>query len=150
MIVYLADHPSAVPVIAGWLFHRWGHRTPSNSLEATIRQIGLRAQIDAIPIGLVALADGEPVGTASVVEFDDPGDIPGPWLSGVYVTESHRGAGIARALAKRAEVEAIRLGATQLVLTAAVPQFYSQLGYLPIGPWKKGEPIMVKQLLKQP
>jgi predicted N-acetyltransferase YhbS len=146
MIDYLAYHPLAVPTVAAWLFKAWGHRTPNNSLEATIERIAARAQIDAIPFGLVAIEDGVPVGTASVVAFDDPGDIPGPWLSSVYVIAKYRGRGLAKVLAQRAEVEAARLGASKLVLTAAVPQLYSQLGYLPAGGWKHGEPIMEKLL----
>ena len=149
MIAYLAEHSSAIPVIAGWLFQAWGHRTQNNTLEATIARIAIRAQTDAIPLGLVAIEGGVPVGTASVVEFDDPGDIPGPWLSSVYVDAGYRGRGLAKALALRAEAEAIRLGASKLVLTAAVPQLYSQLGYCPAGGWKHGEPIMEKRLRAQ-
>jgi len=146
MIDYLAQHRSAIPVVAEWLFRKWGHRKPGSTLEDMIAQIAGSAQTEAIPLTVVAIEDGVPAGTARLVEFDDPGDIPGPWLSGVYVTAAYRGKGLAKALCARVEQEALRLGASKLVLTAAVPQLYSQLGFLPTGGWKHGEPIMEKQL----
>src|SRR5690606_39306038 len=44
-IVYLADRPDDVPVVAGWLFDEWGHLRSDLSLQeigrASCREVGI-------------------------------------------------------------------------------------------------------------
>lgn len=95
-------------------------------------------------MALLAIENGEVVGTASIVPHENPDDEFGPWVSGVYVPTEHRGKGIATALMKRLESEAIRLGSWRLLLRAAAPKLYIQLGYRPIGAISNGHPVMSK------
>ncbi len=145
-IVFLAEQPAAIPEIAAWLFGQWGHRKPGTTVEDSIRRLTGQANPGSIPFALLALRDGAPAGTASLVEFDDPGDAPGPWVSSVFVHPDYRGHGIAMALMRRLEAEALRLGAAKLLLSAAVPELYSKLGFTPTGGSKHGEPLMEKRL----
>jgi GNAT superfamily N-acetyltransferase len=143
-IVLLAHHPSAAPEVAGWLFREWGYRNPGSTLERSIQRFWLRSNVDRLPIALLAIDEGKPVGTASLVEVEYPEDEPGPWVSGVYVLPQHRGKGIAAALMRRLEGEAVRLGARRLLLGAATPKLYRRLGYTATGAIKYGEPVMMK------
>lgn len=72
-------------------------------------------------------AEDKPVGTASLVEIEDPEDEPGPWVSSVYLLPEHRGKGGASTLG-RLEGEARRLCHHRLVLSGAAPDL-RRLGY---------------------
>mgnify|MGYP001586579720 CR=1 FL=1 len=65
-IAYLADYPQHAPVIAEWVFRHWGRMYRMPSLEWQIERISERLNKDRLPIAFVALASGEPVGTASL------------------------------------------------------------------------------------
>lgn len=111
--VLLSETPSAIPAVAKWLFDEWGHRNPDGSLERSVSKLSLRSNVDRLPIAILAVADGQPVGTASIVESEDPGDEYGPWVSGVYVLPKFRGREIATMLMNRLEAEAVRLDAVR-------------------------------------
>jgi GNAT superfamily N-acetyltransferase len=54
---------------------------------------------DRIPMTIIALDDGEPIGTAALTDHDmETHRELSPWLGGVYVVPSARGRGVARAL----------------------------------------------------
>ena len=69
-------------------------------------------------MGLVALLDGVPVGTAAV-DATSHGAAPGeaPWLTGLLTAPARRGTGVASALVLAAEAEARAAGATALYAT---------------------------------
>lgn len=87
--------------VASWVVEEWPHLFPDDTEEwyldvwSHADESGGRA-----PHCVVALWDGEPVGTASIVLDDElPGATePGPWLAAVYVLPSHRGRGAGRAM----------------------------------------------------
>lgn len=76
--VFLADMPSAASEVARWLFREWDHKSPDGTLEGTILKLRSRCNVDRLPMALVAVVDGKPVGTASIVELEDPGGEYGP------------------------------------------------------------------------
>lgn len=149
-IVHLGDRPDAIPAVAAWLFGEWGHKRPGGSLERAVERLEARVGTDILPLALIAVADGRPVGTASLVDREDAGDAPGPWVSGVYVVPEVRGRGVGRRLIQRIEVEAARLGFTRLLLSAATPRFHESLGYVATGDRKDGEPVMAKSFKVPP
>jgi GNAT superfamily N-acetyltransferase len=54
---------------------------------------------DRIPMTIIALDDGEPIGTAALTDHDmETHRELSPWLGGVYVVPAARGRGVARAL----------------------------------------------------
>jgi predicted N-acetyltransferase YhbS len=129
-IGYLADHLHLAESVAEWLYREW-FRGLSLSLEGTEEVLRARAQRDALPVGLVALEDGEPVGTASLVLDTLPNDWEcSPFLAGVYVRPAHRGRGIGGQLCRHALIEARRLGIGRLYLyTPGQEAFYIRLGW---------------------
>ena len=97
----MPDDDNVRLMIARWCLEEWAHLFPEDT-----EQWYLDMYADAYssgsnpPHALVALEGDTVVGTASLVPDDDlPGARePGPWLAAVYVTPSHRGRGVGRAL----------------------------------------------------
>ena len=93
-----------------------------------------KANRDYLPATWIAIAEGQPVGSVSLVEHDMP-DRPGlaelaPWLAGPYVVPSHRHMGIARQLVRKCESQAGYMGTVELFLyTATADPLYAGLGW---------------------
>lgn len=143
-IVKLAFAQKFAPECASWIYQEWGHRNPASTLADVTTRFLARANLDEIPIAFVALWDGQPVGTASLIAKEDPSDVIGPWVASVFVPEKYRGMGIARQLIEVTEAEALQLGFSRVWLSAAAPTMYEKLGYQFTDERKHGEPVMVK------
>lgn len=86
----------------------------------------------SLPIVVVALDDGEFIGTASLIVDDElpHATEPGPWLAAVYVSESRRHHGVGTALVKAIEDRARQLGITELFLyTEHGKSWYESMGW---------------------
>lgn len=145
-IVKLADAISTASVCGTWLYREWGHRRSGSSLARSTERFLARAQDGAVPMAFVAIADGQPVGTASLLAREEPTDAFGPWLGSLYVLLEIRGAGVAKKLIVTVETEALALGFDRLWLSAAIPEMYRKLGYHLTSHQRHGEPVMVKRL----
>lgn len=130
-IVYLADYPQFAPVVAGWVFEQWGRHRPGASLERVLNRVEGEKNIDHIPVCLLALEAGKPVGTAALRVRDmDTRPEMNPWLGSVYVVPERRRQGVGSALVAAVETEARRLGVRQLYLfTPDREKFYAWLGW---------------------
>ncbi|WP_435194710.1 GNAT family N-acetyltransferase [Natronomonas sp. EA1] len=75
---------------------------------------------------VLATVDGEPVGTARLIDYDGVGKV-----QRVAVRRAHRGTGVGEALMAKVEALAREEGYDELVLDAQVPVigFYETLGY---------------------
>jgi len=146
-IVKLANAPETASVCAAWLYDEWGHRRPDSTLEQSTERFLARANDTELPMAFVAIADCQPVGTASLVEREDPSDTFGPWLGSVYVLAMMRGTGLARQLITAVETEAKALGFEHIWLSAAVPEMYRKLGYQETVHRRHGELVMMKRLI---
>jgi GNAT superfamily N-acetyltransferase len=130
-IDYLANHPEHVPVLAGWF---WGQWRPfyTDRTEADVEQsIRERLSVDRIPLALIALREGQPVGTVCLKhdDMDTRRDL-GPWLAGMYVEQSHRGKGIGSRLVDSILREAGSLGIQHLYLfTPSAEGFFAKLNW---------------------
>ena len=107
---------------------------------------------EAIPVTFVAVEDGQPLGSASLVERDLATHTHlGPWLASVYVTHERRRQGIGGQLVRRVVEEAARLHFDRLYLfTLDQEPFYRELG------WERlernhfrGHPIVVMSIAPQ-
>ena len=58
-IDYLKNHPRFIPVIAAWIFNKWGHLDPSDTLAAAGKRVAQRLNESTLPITLIALRDVE-------------------------------------------------------------------------------------------
>ena len=130
---YLAHHRRFIPQLATWSYGEWrpvyDHfgKTYEDGVEAIYR----RANTDALPLTIVAMTDGELVGTGAV----KPDDLPlrphlTPWLGAIFVAPEQRGRGIASAIIARLVEEARRLELPRLYLwTNSAAALYAKLGW---------------------
>jgi predicted N-acetyltransferase YhbS len=129
-IVPLADHPEHIPRLARWHLAEWGHhgsRTQASAEERLHRHVASRG----IPLTMVALEDGEPVGSAALV-WNDMKTRPEirPWLADVVVAPAWRRRGIGSKLVRRLVERARELGVETLYLyTPDQDQLYARLGW---------------------
>jgi GNAT superfamily N-acetyltransferase len=131
-VEHLAEHPGAIPTLAAWVYNQWGHWMPPDATQETLaREFRRRTAPGQIPETFVAVEDGKPLGTASLVVHDlaERRDLS-PWLAAVYVAPEARNRGIGSALVQAVMDEASALGAEDLYLfTPDKMSFYGRLGW---------------------
>ncbi|HEX5363123.1 MAG TPA: GNAT family N-acetyltransferase [Gallionella sp.] len=123
LIENISSRPDLLDSICDWHRREWG--------EEWAEQVRQSTNKDRIPTVYVAIENGQPIGTAMLVN-DDMTTHPeiSPWLGGVYVKPEHRGRGIATALSRHAMHEAARLGVSRLWLyTVSARPLYESLGW---------------------
>jgi len=128
-IVDLPADPSLRRKVAGWLVAEWPHLFPDDTAEWYLDEWARGDENGKEPPHcVVAVEDGDVVGTASVVIDDElPGATePGPWLAAVYVLPGHRGKGAGRALVET--VSACVEGGLWLY-TESEADWYSSMGW---------------------
>jgi predicted N-acetyltransferase YhbS len=147
----LCGHPERIRVLARWHFGEWSHLYPEWTAEAVERELSSHVDPSRIPTTLVAVEDGELIGSVSLIEHDG---LPGwehltPWLASLYVRSDRRGRGIGRRLVKETVAEARRLGVHELYLfTPGQRDFYSGLGWNVVAETVCGpEPVTVMSVV---
>jgi len=107
-----------------------------------------------MPRTFILLADGEPVGTASLVahDLDERPDLT-PWLAGVFVEPHVRGRGYAGLLIAAVEQEACRASIPTLWLYSTMAErIYARAGWRTFGTVQhNGKPfaLMRRDLVRQ-
>jgi GNAT superfamily N-acetyltransferase len=135
-IAYLADCPETIPQLAAWQQGQFGYLSPAVTVADRIARFKTHLQGRAIPTTFVALHNGAPAGSASLV-VNDMESLPEltPWLAGVYVSPEHRGCGLGGRLVRRVMEEAAALGVSRLYLyTHDRMTFYRNMDWQVIGP----------------
>lgn len=130
-IVPLAEHPEAIPDLARWHLAEWGHYSASRTRESTEARLRRHLASDGIPLTMVALEGGEPVGSAALV-WNDLKTRPelSPWLADVVVDPAWRRRGIGSKLVARLAEEARERGVETLYLyTPDQERLYARLGW---------------------
>jgi GNAT superfamily N-acetyltransferase len=134
MIVdYLANHRHFIPEIADLVFGEWSDLfladgTGKEQLQAMLE---VRANTERLPITLVAVRDGELLGTGSI-KLEEPGTRAGlsPWLAGIYVKDAYRGSGVGEQIVRALEAKAQALGVETMYLSVGrAVGFYTRLGW---------------------
>lgn len=130
-IEYLADHPQFLSALAQWQHAEWGYIRPGDTVEARMARLQSSVQIGRIPLTVVALADGELLGSASLILHDMDTRLElTPWLAGVFVAPEHRRKGVGAQLVRRIMAEAATLKVSLLYLyTVHSEKFYANLGW---------------------
>jgi GNAT superfamily N-acetyltransferase len=135
--------PVAAALVACWLHQEFGH--PGGPDAAAIARM-IAAPPDGPEESFLLLADGVPVGTASLAH-DDLKARPDltPWLAGVLVRPEHRGRGHAAALVRHVEGFARAAGvATLWLYTWSAEGLYAGLGWEREGPeQERGRPVVL-------
>lgn len=127
LIDYLANHPAAIPVLAGWFHAEWSYLYPERTVADVERSIADRTNTTTIPLALVAVEGHEVVGTVCLKTHDMDTQLHlSPWLAGLYVARESRGRGVGSALVKAIEEKAYELGVRTLYLyTPESERFYA-------------------------
>lgn len=130
-IEYLADHLEFLPTLARWQHGEWGHLRPGDTLEARMARLREQTGRGHIPQTVVALADGNVLGSASLVRHDMDTRLElTPWLGGVFVAPEYRRQGIGAQLVRRIMAEAGAWKVPVLYLyTVHSETFYASLGW---------------------
>jgi GNAT superfamily N-acetyltransferase len=120
---------SDLPVCARWRASAFSMLQAS--FEQELRSLELFASDHSRGVGLLAKADGEPVGTCLLVESEiEPNHDVSPWLSGLFVVPEHRRRGVGAALVRAIEDQARQREFSRLYLyTADAVSFYDRLGW---------------------
>ena len=126
----LADFPHWLPVISAWFHDEWrdmyGDQT-RNDIEQ--RLAGSLAR-DSIPTALVAVADGEVIGTVALRDQALAMLPNSPVVTGLFVVPHYRRRGVAAQLLRAAENKAREIGLCKLYLFTQTPHaFYGAYGW---------------------
>lgn len=121
----LKNCPQAVPVLAEWVYQEWRSYDALLTKEKLIESFSKRLNDDRLPLTIVALKDGEPIGTVSLKEQEDP-EIMGhsngnPWLGSLQVISGERGKCLGTELLNTAKKLAYRLGYQSIFLYTSNP-----------------------------
>lgn len=100
------------------------------SLESVQCRIESWLTWDKIPTALVAICDGQVIGTIAIKENELEQVSYSPWLTGVFVLPEFRCRGVGALLIDAAEKKAALLGVPRLFLyTPASEAYYKNLGW---------------------
>ena len=132
-IDYLAHHQALAAELARWSWNEWRvfYTERGRTFDDALSSYHERAQLDSLPLALVAFADGKLVGTASL-KAEDLATRPEitPWLASVFVVPKWRQRGVASLLTRRVVEEARRLNLPTLFLwTSSAEGLYLKLGW---------------------
>jgi len=133
IIDYLANQKHFIPEIADLIFNQWSDLFLADSIgkDQLLSILEVRANTERLPITLVAVLDGELLGTGSI-KLEEPGTKIGlsPWLAGIYVKEPYRARGVGAQIVRTLEATARDLGVHTMYLSVgSAVGFYVQLGW---------------------
>jgi predicted N-acetyltransferase YhbS len=128
-IVHLFERPEHRPAVAALIHHEFWTRVPGASVAKMQARLATADHADRVPLCLVALHQGEPIGVVNLVDTDDE-DRPEwqPWLAGMVVAAPWRGQGVGSSLVRALLGHARRLGIERVYLGTDGPGFYTRLG----------------------
>jgi GNAT superfamily N-acetyltransferase len=134
-LVFLADHPEAVPFIARWYFDEWGYLGAGSSADEVADKVRVYLNKDKFPLIILALEGAEPAGIVQL-KYREMDIYPEKehWLGGVYVAAEHRGKGLAAKIINKALNVAKSLDVTTLHLQTQNLEggLYKHLGWAPV------------------
>ena len=128
-IAHLFEHPQHTGEVARWIHGEFWRESNVHTPESLERLLKLATDPCAIPLSLLALAEGMPVGTVNLVENDDETRAHlRPWLAALFVVPDRRRLGIGSMLVKHLQQCAARLEIAEVYLGTDKPGFYARLG----------------------
>lgn len=151
VIDLLKNHPQAIPRLANIWYEVLGSIWfPEVCAEEIARRLSERLNEDTIPLALVALNAGQPVGMCSLRENDGVRPDLVPWLGSLVVDPRSQKKGVGRSLIDTAKKKARNLGFEKLYLLAVdptIPDYYTRLGWSTIGMDEfRGYPVIVMEI----
>ena len=106
----LSECPEHLETVGLWIHNEWWSKR-YDSPEIVLNWLRMHKKLDAVPYSVVALAEGEPVGSCCVIENDCIHRPQyAPWVAAVYVKPEFRRRGIASKILHEAASIAARAG----------------------------------------
>ncbi len=136
-IEFLTNCKEHIPQLAElWYQEISRHWVPNASIENAKQKLNTHLHRDKMPLALVALYEGKPIGIACLRETD--GIRPGiaPWLGSLVVHPEYRRRAVGEALIEAIKLQAKNFGHSILYLLAfdsTIPDWYAKLGWQLIG-----------------
>ena len=123
-VVAMSEVPDHFWLVAKWIYEEWWE-TPDNSISVVSNLLKEHLASTTVPQTFVALLDGQPVGSVSLIENDLPEradsvekSLITPWLNWLYVLPEHRQQGIGGRLIEGAFTRAKLQGAETIHIAA--------------------------------
>ncbi len=133
--ILLADDADALKVVSRWYYDEWAGKIPGISINTIKEKLSQYGNRDCAPLLVVADDDGEFVAAAEL-KIREMSIYPDReyWIGGVYVTESHRGRGLATRMVQEVIRRAKEIGIETLHLQSEQLDggLYTRIGFTPI------------------
>jgi GNAT superfamily N-acetyltransferase len=132
-IILLKDASDYAPILAYWAYGEW-YVNRSFDFNLLIKAYQDRIDDSKLPVSLVAIENGIPVGMVSLKENDvwSRKDL-NPWLNSLYVVPEFRNRGIGKLLIEKVKKKAMDLNISRLFLFADADNIYLNNYYNNIG-----------------
>ena len=130
-LLNLTEMPEAIDALASWHYAEWGSLYPDESLQDFKSELGKCIGPDIVPTTFVAIENGEPLGSISVLARDMDIEEPwGPWLANFYVKPECRSVGIGKRLIEELLAYCSEKSIPHLYLfTPSTRKYYERLGW---------------------
>lgn len=131
-IIDMPDDSGLQKIVASTCVAYWERDFPLDTDQWYLDLYAESLATPGLPVVLVAIDDGEFVGTASLIADDELPDAsePGPWVAAVFVTESQRGRGVGTALISALQQRGTDLGLREMYLyTENGAAWYQSMGW---------------------
>ncbi|MFW6036175.1 MAG: GNAT family N-acetyltransferase [Halothermotrichaceae bacterium] len=116
-IVYLRDYPEYVDTVVDWVYNEFVIKEGKKKEKNKIKEYFSNTNYDKFPICYIAIEEEVCLGTVSIFENDlKPRQDLSPWLGSLYVSEEHRGKGIAAKLINKVLEKVSEMGYTEVYL----------------------------------
>jgi thiamine pyrophosphokinase len=130
-IDYLCNHPEHIETVASWVYSEFVENIARKAPYKKILLNFSNTYMSELPVTLIALDNGECIGTVSIFHNDlKTQDELTPWLAALYVAPAHRNRGAAKKLIKRVYSIAKQLQYSCIYLrTEHASGYYKKLGW---------------------
>src|SRR5438045_9134209 len=106
----LSECPEHLDSVGRWIYEEWWSKR-CDSPEVVVNWLRSHTKLDSVPYSVIALAEGEPVGSCCVIENDCIHRPQyAPWVAAVYLMPEFRRRGIASMILREAASLAARAG----------------------------------------
>ena len=128
-VAHLFEQPQHRVAVAALIHHEFWTDVPGASVDKMAARLAQASDADSLPLCLVALCEGLPIGVVNLVDNDDADHADWhPWLAGMVVAAPYRGQGVGSLLVRELLAHARRLGLPKVYFGTDGPGFYARLG----------------------